>query len=252
MIPRRTDTELERLREAGKIVALVHQRLKMAIAPGLTTLELDQIAESCIREHGAIPSFKGYHGFPGSICASVNEEVVHGIPSQRQLQNGDVISIDVGACFEGYHGDSAWTYLVGEGTPEAEKLLRVTEESLYRGLEQARAGRRLSDISHAIQTYVESEGFSIVREYAGHGVGRKLHEEPNIPNYGPPGKGPPLQPGYVLAIEPMVTVGKRYVHTLEDDWTVVTSDRSLSAHFEHTVVISPDGLEILTQLERGC
>jgi methionyl aminopeptidase len=197
---------------------------------------------------GALPSFKGYGGFSGSICTSVNQELVHGIPGNRVLQDGDIISLDIGADYKGYHGDSAWTYAVGSITDEAKRLMDVTEQSLYKGLEQAVPGARLSNISHAIQAYVEAAGFSIVREYVGHGIGRNLHEDPQIPNYGPPGRGPRLKPGMVLAIEPMVNAGERYVRTLEDNWTVVTIDNSVCAHYEHTIAITDDGYEILTKL----
>jgi methionyl aminopeptidase len=236
------------MREAGRIVALVHQELKKVIEPGITTKELDALAEKVIRSHGASPSFKGYGGFPGNICTSINEELVHGIPSGRKLKEGDIISIDIGAEYKGYHGDSAWTYPVGEISEEDRRLLRVTEESLYKGLAEAKPGARLSNISHAIQTHVESAGFSIVREYVGHGIGSKLHEDPQIPNFGPPNRGPRLKPGMVLAIEPMVNAGERYVHTLADRWTVVTQDGKKCAHFEHTIAITESGYEILTQL----
>jgi methionyl aminopeptidase len=236
------------MREAGRIVALTHQELARAIKPGVTTKQLDELAETFIRSKGAVPSFKGYGGFPGSICASVNEELVHGIPGKRVLNEGDIISLDIGAEFQGYHGDSAWTYAVGKVSEEAERLMRVTEESLYKGLEQARPDARLSDISHAIQVHAEAAGFSIVREYVGHGVGRDLHEDPQIPNYGPPGRGPRLKPGMVLAIEPMVNAGERYVRTLEDKWTVVTVDGKKCAHYEHTIAITEEGYEILTKL----
>jgi len=234
------------MRQAGRIVALTHQELKKYIVPGITTKELDAIAENFIIKHDAIPSFKGYNGFRGSICTSVNEELVHGIPGNRKLKDGDIISIDIGAQYCGYHGDSAWTYPVGSIDEESKKLLEVTEESLYIGLQEAKPNERLSNISHAIQTYVESNGFSIVREYVGHGIGQNLHEDPQIPHYGPPNKGPRLKPGMVLAIEPMVNVGTRYVKTLEDQWTVVTVDGKRCAHFEHTVAITDDGYEILT------
>ena len=236
------------MRQAGKIVALTHEELKKHIQPGITTKELDAIAESIIRKYDAIPSFKGYNGFRGSICASVNEELVHGIPGKRALKDGDIISIDIGAQYNGYHGDSAWTYAVGDIDPETQRLLEVTEESLYRGLEEAKPGMRLSNISHAIQTYVEANNFSIVREYVGHGVGQDLHEDPQIPHYGPPNKGPRLKPGMVLAVEPMVNAGSRYVKTLEDNWTVVTQDGKMCAHFEHTIAITESGFEILTKL----
>lgn len=248
MIICKTPREIDIMRQAGKIVALTHEELKKHIQPGITTKELDAIAESIIRKYDAIPSFKGYNGFRGSICASVNEELVHGIPGKRALKDGDIISIDIGAKYNGYHGDSAWTYAVGDIDPETQRLLEVTEESLYRGLEEAKPGMRLSNISHAIQTYVEANNFSIVREYVGHGVGQDLHEDPQIPHYGPPNKGPRLKPGMVLAVEPMVNAGSRYVKTLEDNWTVVTQDGKMCAHFEHTIAITESGFEILTKL----
>ncbi|AYA74132.1 type I methionyl aminopeptidase [Bacillus sp. Y1] len=247
MIICKTPREIEIMREAGRIVALTHQELKKHIVPGITTKELDKIAEAFIRKHDAIPSFKGYNGFTGSICASVNEELVHGIPGNRVLNNGDIISIDIGAEYNGYHGDSAWTYAVGSIDEETQRLLDVTEESLYKGLNEAKPGDRLSNISHAIQTYVEANGFSVVREYVGHGIGQDLHEDPQIPHYGPPNKGPRLKPGMVLAVEPMVNAGSRYVKTLADDWTVVTVDGSMCAHFEHTIAITETGFEILTK-----
>ncbi|EJL39285.1 methionine aminopeptidase 1 [Brevibacillus agri] len=247
MIILKSKAELEVMREAGRIVALTHQELAKAIKPGVTTKQLDEIAETFIRSMGAVPSFKGYGGFPGSICASVNEELVHGIPGKRALQEGDIISIDIGAQFQGYHGDSAWTYPVGKISAENEKLLRVTEESLFKGLEKAVPGGRLSDISHAIQVHAEAAGFTLVREYVGHGIGQNLHEDPQVPNYGPPDRGPRLKPGMVLAIEPMVNAGERYVRTLEDNWTVVTLDRKTCAHFEHTIAITEDGYEIFTR-----
>lgn len=248
MIICKTPRELEIMKEAGHIVAQTHQELQKYISPGISTMELDAIAEACIRRYGATPSFKGYNGFPGSICASVNAELVHGIPSDRRLKEGDIISIDVGAYYKGYHGDSAWTYAVGRIVPETEKLLEVTEESLYVGLGEAKSGKHLSNISYAIQTYVESNGFSIVREYVGHGVGQNLHEAPQIPHYGPPGKGPVLKAGMVLAIEPMVNAGRRYVKTLEDNWTVITQDGKMCAHFEHTIAITEAGFDILTKV----
>ncbi len=247
MIILKSRMEIDIMREAGRIVALTHQELAKAIKPGVTTKQLDELAETFIRSKGAVPSFKGYGGFPGSICASVNEELVHGIPGKRVLHEGDIISIDIGAQLEGYHGDSAWTYAVGKISEEDQRLMKVTEESLYKGLEKAIPGGRLSDISHAIQIHAEAAGFSIVREYVGHGVGRGLHEDPQIPNYGPPGRGPRLKPGMVLAIEPMVNAGERYVRTLEDNWTVVTVDGKNCTHYEHTIAITEDGYEILTR-----
>ncbi|MBM7694379.1 methionyl aminopeptidase [Peribacillus deserti] len=248
MIICKTPRELEIMREAGRIVALTHQELKPHIQPGITTKELDQLAENFIRKHDAIPSFKGYNGFRGSICASVNEELVHGIPGNRVLKDGDIISIDIGAKYNGYHGDSAWTYPVGNIDDETQRLLDVTEESLYRGLKEAMPGVRLSNISHAIQTYVEENKFSIVREYVGHGIGQDLHEDPQIPHYGPPNKGPRLKPGMVICIEPMVNAGSRYVQTQSDDWTVVTVDKKMCAHFEHTIAITETGFDVLTKL----
>lgn len=248
MIICKTSREIEIMREAGRIVALTHQELKKHITPGITTKELDQIAEKTIQKYGATPSFKGYNGFPGSICASVNEELVHGIPGKRKLQDGDIISIDIGAKYNGYHGDSAWTYPVGNISESVQKLLDVTEKSLYLGLEQVKPGERLSNASHAIQTYVEENGLSIVREYVGHGIGQDLHEDPQIPHYGPPNKGPRLKPGMVICIEPMVNQGRRYVKTLSDDWTVVTVDGKWCAHFEHTIALTEAGYEILTTL----
>lgn len=246
MIHRKSPQEIEIMRHAGKIVALTHERLKPFIQPGVTTNELDDIAEKFIRSMGAFPSFKGYNGFRGSICTSINEELVHGIPGSRKLKNGDVISIDIGAEYNSYHGDSAWTYPVGSISLETKELLRTAETALWRGLEQAKPGVHLTNISHAIQRYAESQGFSIVREYAGHGVGRDLHEDPTIPHYGLPGKGPVLKPGMVLAIEPMVNAGSRFVQTLADNWTVVTKDGKMCAHFEHTIAITNKGYQILT------
>ncbi|MBA4537037.1 type I methionyl aminopeptidase [Bacillus aquiflavi] len=247
MIICKTPREIEVMRKAGRIVALTHKELQKHIVPGMTTKELDVIAENFIRKHDATPSFKGYNGFRGSICTSVNNELVHGIPSDRVLEEGDIISIDIGAKYNGYHGDSAWTYPVGKIDSDTEYLLEVTEVSLYKGLEEAKPGARLSNISHAIQMYVEANGFSIVREYVGHGIGQDLHEDPQIPHYGPPNKGPQLKPGMVLAIEPMVNAGSRYVNTLADHWTVVTIDGKMCAHYEHTVAITETGYEILTK-----
>lgn len=248
MIVSKSKVDLDLMREAGRIVALTHKELSQAVRPGITTKELDQIADDFIRKQGALPSFKGYHGYPASICASVNEEIVHGIPSDRVLQDGDVISIDIGAHIHGFHGDSAWTWGVGQISETAQQLLDVTEASLFKGLEQARDGNRLSDIGHAVQTYVESQGFSVVRDFVGHGIGQQMHEDPSIPNYGPPGRGPMLKTGMTLAIEPMVNVGSYKTRTLQDNWTVITADRSLSAHFEHTVAVTENGPDILTRV----
>jgi len=246
MILVKSSTEIEYMRESGKIVAEVHSVLKDMIKPGITTKELDEIAERIILEHGALPAFKGYGGFPATICASVNEEVVHGIPGDRMLREGDIISIDVGALKNGYYGDSAKTYPVGKISAKAEKLIRVTRESFYEGLKFCKVGYRLSDVSHAIQMHVEAEGFSVVRDYVGHGIGASLHEDPQIPNYGPAGKGPRLSTGMVLAIEPMINAGRFSVRVLGDNWTVVTADGSLSAHYEHTIAITDEDPIILT------
>lgn len=251
MIICKSESELQIMREAGRIVAETHQLLKQAIEPGITTQELDAIAEKYIRSQGAIPSFKGYNGFPSSVCSSVNDELVHGFPGLRKLNKGDIISLDVGAQYQGYHGDSAWTYPVGEIQDESvQRLLDIGEKSLYAGIELVKPDVRLFTISHAIQQVIEAAGFSVVREFVGHGIGTKLHEEPNIPNYGIPDRGPRLKPGMVLAIEPMLNIGERFVRTLEDNWTVVTRDGSWCAHFEHTVAVTEDGFEILTKLPK--
>jgi methionyl aminopeptidase len=247
MIICKTLDEIDIMRKAGRIVALTHQELQKYVAPGITTIELNRRAEEFILSLDAIPSFKGYNGFRGSICTSVNEVLVHGIPGGRVLNEGDIISIDIGAKYKGYHGDSAWTYAVGKIDERSQRLLDVTEESLYQGLKEAKPGARLSNISHAIQTYVEANGLSIVREYVGHGVGQDLHEDPEIPHFGLPNKGPYLLPGMVLAIEPMVNAGSRYVRTLADNWTVETVDGKWCAHFEHTIAITETGFEILTK-----
>ena len=248
MIICKSESELQLMREAGRIVAMAHQLMAQAIEPGITTAELDAIAEKFIRESGAIPSFKGYNGFPSSVCASVNDELVHGFPGLRKLNEGDIISLDIGAQYNGYHGDSAWTYAVGTVTPEVQRLLDVGEQSLYAGIQLVKPDVRLYTISHAIGQVIEAAGYSVVREYVGHGIGTKLHEEPQIPNYGIPDRGPRLKPGMVLAIEPMLNIGERFVRTLEDNWTVVTRDGSWCAHFEHTVAVTEDGFEILTKL----
>jgi len=245
----RTAAELEKMRAAGRLVGQVLTELSAKVAPGVTTADLDEIAEGLIVDAGAIPAFKGYHGYPATICASVNEEVIHGIPSgKRVLEAGDVISIDVGASLAGYFGDSAVTLPVGPVSEEAARLLRVTDESLYKAIETVKPGGRISDIGHAVQKHVEAHGFSVVREFVGHGIGQAMHEDPQIPNYGDPGRGPRLAEGMVLAIEPMVNAGKPAVKVLSDGWTAVTRDGSLSAHFEHTVVVTPEGCEILTLL----
>ena len=249
MITRRNEKEIELLRKAGKIVALTHEYLKPFVKPGISTKKLDEMAEKFIRDQGAIPSFKGYGGFPGSICASINDVLVHGIPDESHiLKEGDIISIDIGANYKGYHGDSAWTYAVGEVSEEAKELMKVTEESLYKGLEQVRPGNRISDISNAIQTFVEAHGYGVPRDYTGHGVGCNLHEDPIIPNYGIAGRGPKIVQGMVMAIEPMVTLGDYHTRTLLDDWTVKTNDGKITAHYEHTIVVTDEGYEILTKI----
>ena len=247
MITIKSNREIDLMIEAGRITALAHRKVKEAIRPGISTYELDKIAEETIRACGATPSFKGYNGFPGSICASINNVVVHGIPKPNTiLKNGDIISVDIGANYKGYHGDSAMTHGVGEVSESRKKLMEVTEASLYKGLEQAKPGNRLSDISHAIEAYVLEHGYSVVKDFTGHGIGRNLHEDPAIPNYGQAGHGPILKPGMTLAIEPMVNAGKYGVRILSDDWTTVTVDKSDSAHFEHTIVITENGYKILT------
>jgi methionyl aminopeptidase len=248
MIICKSERELDYMREAGKIVAGALAEIARVIRPGVTTAELDRVAEEYIVSRGARPAFKGLYGFPATICASVNEQVVHGIPGLRKLENGDIISIDVGAEINGYFGDSAQTFPVGDITPGLQKLLDVTRESLYRGIAMARVGNRLSDISHAVQTYVEQHGFSVVRDYVGHGIGNKMHEDPQVPNFGRPGRGPRLKAGMTLAIEPMVNMGTYQVQTLPDNWTVVTRDAKPSAHFEHTIVITGGEPRILTTL----
>ena len=250
MIVCRSKTELERMRAAGRLVGEVLTELAAHVAPGVSTGDLDALAETRILKAGATPAFKGYHGYPATICASINEEVIHGIPSgTRVLNEGDVISIDVGASLEGYFGDSAVTLAVGQVSEGAATLLRVTEESLYKAIEAVKPGGRISDIGHAVQKHVEAYGFSVVREFVGHGIGQRMHEEPQIPNYGEPGRGPRLAEGMVLAIEPMVNAGKPAVKVLADGWTAVTRDNSLSAHFEHTVAVTAAGPRILTARE---
>ena len=246
MIHIRSPREIEQLRKANAIVAGVFQRLRGEVAPGVTTRELDQMAEECIRSRGGIPAFKGYRGFPGTLCISVNEEVVHGIPGQRKLKEGDIVSIDVGVNLNGYFGDAAITIPVGEVDEEARRLLEVTGKALVIGIEEAKAGNRLFDISFAIQQWVESNGFSVVRDFVGHGIGKNLHEEPQIPNFGSPHQGPRLEKGMVLALEPMVNEGTYEVRVLSDAWTVVTADGKRSAHFEHTIAIDDGAAEILS------
>jgi len=249
MIILKTPDEVAVMAKASRVVAEALEVVKRAVQPGVTTEELDRLAESEIRARGAVPAFKGYRNYPRTLCASVNEQVVHGIPSKRILKEGDIIGLDLGAIVGGFYGDSAVTVAVGQIDEKTARLVCVTQEALVLGIEQAVVGHRLSDISHAVQRHVEAAGFSVVTEFVGHGVGRQLHEEPQVPNYGKPGQGPRLQPGMVLAIEPMVNMGKSAVRVLDDRWTAVTVDGSLSAHFEHTVAIQPSGPAlVLSQL----
>lgn len=246
MITIKSQREIDLLRIAGKIVYDTHQYLKPFVKEGITTKELDDLAEKFIRSKDATPSFKGYEGYPTSICTSINDEIVHGIPSDRKLKNGDIISIDIGACYKGYHGDSAWTYIVGEVSDDIKQLLADTEKSLFIGLEQVKPGNRIGDIGYAIQTYAEEHNLGVVRELCGHGVGTNVHEDPDVPNYGMKNTGVRLKPGMVIAVEPMLTLGSPEILLLDDDWTVITKDGRPSAHFEHTVVVTDDGYKILT------
>jgi methionyl aminopeptidase len=245
----RSQAEIAKLRRVNQLVGRILAELRLMVKVGVTTAEIDALAEQRVREAGAEPAFKGYHGYPATVCASVNEQVVHGIPSSRPLNDGDVVSIDMGARMDGFFGDCAVTVPVGQVSGEAAALLRVTEEALFRGIEVVKPGARVSDIGAAVQQHVEAHGFSVVREFVGHGIGTALHEEPQIANYGPGGRGPRLSEGMVLAIEPMVNAGKPAVKVLADGWTAVTRDGSLSAHFEHSVVVTGDGCEILTLLD---
>jgi methionyl aminopeptidase len=248
MIILKSPKEIEIMKKAGNLVAKTHEEVKRAIMPGVATMDLDKIAEEYIIRFGGKPAFKGYNGFPASICASINEEVVHGIPGSRILKEGDIISIDIGAIVDGYVGDAARTHPVGEISQESKKLIQVTRDCFFEGLKFAKGNYRLSDISHAIQKHVESNGFSVVQDYVGHGIGRNMHEDPPIPNFGKPGRGPRLKPGMVLAIEPMVNMGTFHVKTLQDNWTVVTVDGKPSAHYENTIAITEGEPEILTKL----
>jgi len=244
----RSQNEIEKLRRVNQLVARILAELRQTVAPGITTKDLDELAERRVREAGAEPAFKGYHGYPATVCASVNEQVVHGIPSKRPLVAGDIVSIDMGAKLDGFFGDCAVTVPVGVISPEASTLLRVTEEALFQGIDVVKPSARVSDIGAAVQQHVESHGFSVVREFVGHGIGTSLHEEPQVANYGPAGRGPRLSEGMVLAIEPMVNIGTAAVKVQSDGWTAVTGDGKWSAHFEHTVVVTRDGTEILTLL----
>lgn len=246
MINLKTDSEIEYMRHAGKVVGETLAKLEEVIEPGITTAEIDKIAEELILKQGAKPSFKGYNGFPASICTSVNEEVVHGFPGKRALVEGDIISIDCGAIIDGYQGDAARTFPVGKISKEAEKLIQITRECFFKGVEKAVVGNRLSDISWAVQEHAENNKYSVVREFVGHGIGREMHEDPEVPNYGRPGRGIKLMHGLVLAIEPMINIGKYQVKVKSNGWTVVTQDGSLSAHYENTVAILNSGAEILT------
>lgn len=248
MIVLKSPQEIETIGRACRVVAMTLNYLRGCVHPGVTTLELDQLAEEFIIRQGAKPAFKGYRNYPCTICTSVNEEVVHGIPSKRRLKEGDIIGLDVGAIVDGYFGDAAITLPVGKITLEVQRLLEVTEQALYEGISKAVVGNRLSDISHAIQQRAEGAGYGVVRDFVGHGIGRNLHEDPQVPNFGPPGQGPRLREGMVLAIEPMINIGKPDVRILDDHWTVVTRDGSLSAHFEHTISVTPQGPVILTKL----
>ncbi|MEW6683420.1 MAG: type I methionyl aminopeptidase [Nitrospirota bacterium] len=248
MIILKTPQEIELIAQASRVVASTIAFLRERVKPGVTTAELDRWAEDFIVREGARPAFKGYRGFPATLCTSVNEEVVHGIPSpQKRLEEGDIIGVDVGAIVEGYHGDAAVTLPVGQISEEAARLIRVTEDALDAGLAQVNVGNRLSDVSHAIQSVAEREGYSVVTDFVGHGIGRSLHEDPQVPNFGKPGEGPRLKQGLVLAIEPMVNVGGSEVEVLADRWTVVTRDRKLSAHFEHTIALTAEGPKVLTR-----
>jgi methionyl aminopeptidase len=247
MIIIRSPREVEQIRKANVVVAEVLERLKTLVVPGVTTDDLDRISEEIILSKGAVPAFKGYRGYPKTLCVSINEEVVHGIPNQRRLKEGDIVSIDVGSNLHGYFGDAAITFPVGEVNPEAKRLMEVTEKALTIGIGMAKVGNRLFDISHAVQAWVESNGFSVVRDFVGHGIGKSLHEDPQIPNFGSPNQGPRLEKGMILALEPMVNEGTYEVRVLDDGWTVVTADGKSSAHFEHTIAVTDGEAEILSR-----
>ncbi len=248
MIIGKSQKEIEKMRASGRLVGQVLQALRQMVGPGVTTLEVDVAADKMIRDAGAYPTFKGYNGFPFSICASVNEQIVHGFPSSYELQEGDIFSIDIGATLDGFVGDTATTIPVGTASEDRLKLIRVTDECLELAIEQCQAGKHLGDIGWAVQSHAEEHGYSVVRDYVGHGIGRRMHEDPQIPNYGKPGKGPKIKKGYVFAIEPMVNMGSYYTKTLKDGWTVVTVDGLPSAHAEHTIAITEDGPEVLTRV----
>ncbi len=249
MITIKSQREIELMREAGRIVALCHQEVAKVIKPGISTKELDELVESIIVQNGATPSTKGYHGYPASICASINEVVVHGIPSEKQvLKEGDIIAVDICACYKGYHGDSAWTYAVGQISESDQKLMDVTKDALFLGLSKVKAGVHLSDVSAAIGNYCNSFGYGVVEDFTGHGIGKNLHEDPIVPNFGIEGHGPILKAGMTICIEPMINAGTKRVRVLSDNWTTITADRKKSAHYEHQIVVTDDGYEILTKL----
>jgi methionyl aminopeptidase len=248
MVHLKSNDEIAKIRKASQITARTLEVLGQHVAPGISTRELDAIAESEIRKAGAIPAFKGYRGFPATLCVAVNEVIVHGIPSGKQLKEGDIIGLDLGCIWDGYYGDAARTFVVGKVSEAAQKLVDVTRKSLLLAIEQARPGNRIGDIGYAVQSYVEQHGYSVVRDFVGHGIGRNLHEDPQVPNYGKPGQGPRIKAGLVLAIEPMVCMGKPDVEILDDAWTAVTRDRSLAAHFEHSIAVTDDGPVVLSEV----
>jgi len=248
MITIKDEREIELMRHAGHVVGLVHQKMAEVLKPGMTTQEVADICEKVIRDEGCYPSFLNLYGFPGAVCTSVNDTVVHGIPSDYVLKDGDIISVDVGACWKGYHGDSAWTYVVGTPSDDVKHLMQVTEEALFAGLAQVKPGNRVGDISHAVEQYLLAHGCTTPRDYTGHGIGTDVHEDPSVPNWGNPHRGPRLKKGMCIAVEPMAHLGGEEVYTLADDWTVKTKDHSLAAHYEHTVVITDDGYEIMTKV----
>lgn len=251
MITTKSPREIEYMREAGRIVALAHEAIMPYMKEGVTTRQIEEICEKTILAHNATPSFKGLYGFKGAVCTSINSTLVHGIPSNVKLKNGDIISVDIGACYHGYHGDSAWTYAIGDVDEKTLDLMKVTHEALFEGLKYAKAGNHLSDISHAIGEYVMQHGYSVPSDYTGHGIGTSVHEDPDVPNFGPAGRGVILKGGMTIAVEPMVHAGKPQTRTLSDGWSVVTKDGSMCAHYEHTIVIQKDGYEILTEIQGG-
>ncbi|MGB1295443.1 MAG: type I methionyl aminopeptidase [Flavobacteriales bacterium] len=249
MITYKTEEEIDRIRISSLLVAKTHAEVAKLIKPGITGLELDKVAEEFIRDNGGVPAFKGYGGFPNSLCISPNAEVVHGIPSNKPIEEGEILSVDCGVVKDGYYGDSAYTYTVGEVDEETKKLLQVTKDSLYKGIEKAIAGNRIGDVSYAIQQYAEMHGYGVVRELVGHGVGKELHEDPQVPNYGKRGRGPILKEGLVIAIEPMINMGTRKIRQYSDGWTIKTQDLKPSAHFEHTIVVRKGKAEVLSSFE---